>query len=65
MNRNDIVRYMTQVYEETHRGGNSEMSDEERMDYLLTHIESLIRYEDGTFSWPSGERKKHNSFSPL
>lgn len=41
MKRSHVVQYMTQVYHESHRGGNSEMSDKERMSYVLEHLESI------------------------
>lgn len=39
MKRTNMVKYMTQIYQESKRGGNSEMSDEERMNYLLAYIQ--------------------------
>lgn len=39
MKRSDMVKFITQEYAASHRGGMSEMTDEERMSYILVKLE--------------------------
>ena len=39
MKRIEMVKLMTLAYQESHQGGNSEMTDEERMSYILTKMQ--------------------------
>jgi hypothetical protein len=39
MKKSDMVKIMTNAYLNTYRGGNSEMSEEERMHYLLNIVQ--------------------------
>ena len=34
-----MIKFMTNAYHQSHRGGMSEMSDEERMEYILATVE--------------------------
>lgn len=39
MKRSEMIIYMTQEYQRSYRGGMSEMSHEERMEFLLDRLE--------------------------
>lgn len=53
MKRNDMIQHMVNLYEQSHRGGYSEMNDNERMDFILSGMETAgmlpperVRYTD-------------------
>ncbi len=41
MKRSEMLDFMVSVYRNTFHGGNSEMTDTERMDIILNSIESI------------------------